>query len=153
MKTNLLIIGMKYTYFHISSMALTTKVEITIVDIQDGRGVFKQRGKRKAFYLPEETILLFKGWDLPIKSDFDTGNFRGNACYNLIAESATFLRNFIINNCIGFEDLPDSEIGRILYIRNSNQELSKQQEFVLFPEADIQHAIIERIKMKNKALN
>lgn len=139
--------GSKLTIFEISSwMAMTVKREIEITGELNGRVTFKQRGKRKQFYLspPKDSTLIFEGWDLPIRTDgevikigavFSTSTSRGNACLNLVA--------------------PIELLREYLQTKNLNEKFTRfdvviqidgDKEIPVFLNCPTQHAVVERIR-------
>lgn len=92
--------GEKITVFSINGMAITSKIEATVKGKGGRLGYFGcLKGKRKMRYLfPKSELIVFKGWNLPIKADSDTNMFCGNACFNFIAESPELLKEFILQN-------------------------------------------------------
>ena len=139
--------GSKLTIFEISPwMAMTVKREIEITGELNGRVTFKQRGKRKQFYLspPKDSTLIFGGWDLPIRTDgevikigavFSTSTSRGNACLNLVAP-IELLREYIqtknLNEKFARFDVVIQIVG--------------EKEIPVFLNCPTQHAVVERIR-------
>ena len=138
--------GDKLTRFTINGLAMTSKDEITVVKTEPERIIFK-RGRKQQLYaikLPlANDILLFKGHKLPVLTDWEQTNERfmlGNACFNLGGMETPKLREYIDKNNIN----PNfNHHGRILNILEDidNPEL-------VYPEVDIYHAVISRIKEK-----
>tara|TARA_Y100000296_G_C5142800_1_gene242058 strand:+ start:311 stop:784 length:474 start_codon:yes stop_codon:yes gene_type:complete len=107
----------KYTVVSVSSMmAMTNKSQIKVKEVlESGEPVFVYKGKRKRKVFVEKNrpgMLIFKGWDLPLKIDFEAepeqdGVFSskiivGNACYNFLGNKE-FVREYIEKNNINEE--------------------------------------------------
>ena len=139
--------GSKLTIFEISPwMAMTVKREIEITGELNGRVTFKQRGKRKQFYLspPKDSTLIFEGWDLPIRIDgevikigevFSTSTSRGNACLNLVAP-IELLREYVQT-----KNLNEKFVRFDVVI-----QIDGDKEIPVFLNCPTQHAVVERIR-------
>ena len=147
-------INKKYTIIGISEwMATTTKIEIQITRQINNRFVFKAKGKRKEFYLQplKDNNLVFEGWDLPVRIDsegdyvLEPGHvmaskiFRGNACINLIGDE-NVIKDYVENK--NLNEIFSSK-GEIVYCKG-------KEEKVLYPEIEVSHAVINRMKLEGK---
>ena len=171
-------LGQKLTIFSISEgMAHTRKEEITVSRVLDAPveqlhyrngpvtghrvGAFTNRGKRKEFHLDiKHDALVFEGWDLPIINDWEvkrecgSTGFSGNACYNLgvrpcsnldHSASAAGLRDYIeTRNLNG----PMSDATKAICLHVTPQTAIEDDGDLLYPELEVRHAIIDRIKKK-----
>ena len=136
----------KLTLISINGMAMTSKDEIKVIEVYPDKFIF-QRGRKRSLYkmsLPlKNDVMVFKGHKIPVMTDFEYYNGRvmlGNACFNLGGMETPKLREYIDKNNIN----PNfNHHGCILNIREDidNPEL-------VYPEVDIYHAVISRIKEK-----
>lgn len=142
-------IGQQITLIGVSSMAFTSFTQVTITRELNGKYVIKHKGKRKEYYLsnPEETTLVFEGWDIPFTTDAEAPavngvkKFRGNACINLVGNEE-IIREYVTTKNIN----PDfTGLGVIVLIDGDNEK-------VLFPEIETHHAVIDRYKEKAQAM-
>ncbi len=92
-------VGKPYTLFSISSwLAHTMKAEIKVTREIDGRYTFKERGKRKEYWVEvDKTTVVFEGWDLPIHCDSEGNKFSGNARLNFVGDEKEVL-DFVEKN-------------------------------------------------------
>ncbi|MFA5375973.1 MAG: hypothetical protein WC455_09540 [Dehalococcoidia bacterium] len=144
----------KYTIYAINSMCFGGKSEITITQISPKGPVFKQRGKRKQYYLnTDKRCAVFKGWDLPFCLDSDPSmrrngvhTFTGNACLNFVGDTSkirTWMEEHQINPAF------DREI--VLAIHPDNLSANDRREEVVFPEAVTHsHAVVSDILKKQE---
>ena len=139
-------VGDKLTQYSIdSAMAMTWKREITIsyVGHPSEKMRYKERGKRKEFYLLTRDFAIFHGWDQPILCDTDdkapadaSGSkvMRGNACFNFIG-SKDAVKSWIDNHQIN----PNFKKSNVIAIDNG-------VEIVIYPELNTgNHAVISRM--------
>jgi len=143
-------IGNKLTIFEIGFIASTVKREIEITRKMNERLVFRIKGKRKEFYLPDLTkCLVFVGHNLPIISDSEiersSGNvvFAGNACINVGSRDGgaiDIIKQFILDNALS----PSNEIlSKIVFVDRDDSET------IIFPELyKGGHAVVDRILSK-----
>jgi hypothetical protein len=161
MEANVLIkmnIGEKYTIFYIDSMlAMTHKQEIVItrIDQNSRKYIYKVKGKRKEFYLNlRQRPAIFLGYNQPFSCDTDdafnkgelgafalTRIMRGNACYNFMGK-ADEIKIWIEENQLN----PDFEKDRVLAIEGN-------EEIVVYPEFNSEHAVINRILREKEPRN
>lgn len=145
--------GQKITLFTINGIAATSRVEILITGEQQGRHTFKEKGKRKEYYLkirPDDIIL--DGWDLPLRADSESNRFCSNACFNIAANSKDELKQWLDKS---LNPLTDDTKAKVMFIsmedfRNGNTA----NEDLLYPEIETHHAVVNRVKAKaslNKA--
>ena len=150
-------VGKKYTIYRISEMmAMTSKTEITVKEIEDGRIIFTKRNGRKRFIISFQsrgdqfspmapfTAGIFQDWDQPIKCDteFASGVMRGNACYNFIGiplEIQVWIETGQLN--------PFFDKSKVLAIADQKSCSGSNNEKVVFPDEvqPGQHAVIDRI--------
>ena len=138
----------KLTIFAVNFMGITSRSEIVIAKFLVGKPVFKQKGKRKEYYLDiNEKTAIFKGWDIPIHCDSEGGSFRGNACLNFIG-SKEEIKNFIDFNNIN--EILDKSI--ILAVSQTVGKGAK--EVVVYPDQVIpgSHAVIDRVLQSEKVV-
>ena len=136
----------KLTLISINGMAMTSKDEIKVIEVHPDKFIF-QRGRKRSLYkmsLPlKNDVMVFKGHNLPVLTEYEHTNGRfmlGNACFNLAGMETPKLREYIEKNNIN----PNFDHhGCILNILEDidNPEL-------VYPEVDIYHAVISRIKEK-----
>ena len=128
-----------------SCMALTTKYEVEYqrpwVDDQD-RIVVRSRGKRKEILLAIKHQLVFKGWDIPVKTDselYGPGGsvMRGNACINLMG-TPDDVRGYVEANNIK----PQAKKSHIVAISGPGSDAA---EVPVYPELYDGHAVIDRM--------
>ena len=135
---------MKLTLIGLNGLAMTSKEEIEVVEIENEKVIIKMRGKRKLYSLKlTNEHLVFDGWDLSIlKVDTETNVMRGNACYNFITTKHRELKEFIEG-----KNLNESfnKKGQILWIHPEHNG-AEEVENVLYPEIETEHAVIRRIK-------
>ena len=151
LEENKLKTGQKITVIKISSMAITSKYELEIIEPliptrqgynneEERLAVAKQRGKRKTIYFdtsPGRGLdIVLNGWDLPLKVDSETGMFRGNACFNLVGDHFT-IKELIENAAI---PVTDEQKAKIIIVDKDNNET------ILYPEIGTSHAVINRLK-------
>jgi hypothetical protein len=152
-------VGQKLTLIGIDdALAITHRIEIEIRDVQPPQptghqnqkirlGIFRQRGKRKEFYLAlAKDTLVFEGWDIPFTVDTDGGGlFSGNACYNLVGDPAV-IREWIetrqLNPGVG-----DETRAKILVWPEKRENVNAEGT-LLYPEIPTSHAVIKRMKAK-----
>lgn len=147
--------GQKLTIISIGGIAHTTKNEVTVatvlpVPLGNRFGTYKQRGKRKEFYLTiKHDDLVFDGWDLQILTDSEIpgyGGFKGNACLNLGMAGLTdldYLRSWIeLRNLNGPMD--DETKAKIVVPGKTIQD----EGTLLYPEIETGHAVINQMKEK-----
>ena len=146
-------IGGNYTFLYVDSfMALTHKVEITLINItkisnyaqyQNLLNIsFKQRGKRKeGNLLLTNSMLFLEGWDLGLNVDTDYSSFNGNALINLVGNQEALRQKIEQLNKYNFTNM-----GIIAYAETP-QEVGRMM--ILYPEkADLNHAVVRRILKK-----
>lgn len=137
--------GAKLTMFSINGMAITSKNEITVVEVKEEKILFKV-GRKRGLYsmkLPfKNDVLIFEGHKLPIKTDFEHfGNiFHGNACYNIGGLSKTELREFIDTKNINSNF---SEHGKVLCMTDDPESPE-----LVYPEVECYSAVIADMKRK-----
>jgi len=124
----------KYTIIGISDfLATTTKAEIEITNKIGDRYTFKQRGKRKEFYLRiNKDSLVLKGFDIPFKVDSETGSFCGNACINMLGtpeQIKEFIDKFNLN-----PEFDKSVVNSILRCDPEQKDYHQQIEKLVYPE-------------------
>jgi hypothetical protein len=161
--------GQKITIFAISEgMAHTVKSEVTIVDrtapefrpdyvaAMRGKhrlGTYKQRGKRKLYYLDlRHDVLIFDGWDLPFKTDgeipSDGISFSGNACYNLAGDREV-IRDWIENRLLSGE-ASDEVKAKIVIVevdgRGWRAKGHADRESLLYPDVESRSAVVNRLQ-------
>ena len=137
----------KYTFFHINGLAMTTRKEIKIKGKDEKGFIYAEKSKRKKYYLPtDEDILIFAGWNLPIKSDMQTNYFRGNACFNIVGESLKDVKHFIetYNLC----EITEDSKAKFLFIPFA--DLKTLQEQLVYPDIFTTHAVIQGLKEGNR---
>lgn len=148
--------GAKLTIVYIEPILATTKrIEVESKGVKDftypfctstPTPIFVYRGKRKIVELPmltnQDTIIL-AGWDMPFKVDTELGKFRGNACLNFIGNpnlSSKSLRADAIRDYISLNlNLYFKNRGHIILIEG-------EQEILLYPDIDSDHAVVRRMK-------
>ena len=144
----------KYTIIEISDfLACSIKTEITITQKIGERYVFKQRGKRKEYYLKEfnKGMLFFENWDLWIipdsdfkvnMGDFTTKSFKGNALLNIVGEPEkikSFIDSFNLN--------PLLDKGIVIATgENNDKEIPVYMD--LAEQSRNSHAVLDRILNK-----
>ena len=146
-------IGGNYTFLYVDSfMALTHKVEITLINItkisnyaqyQNLLNIsFKQRGKRKeSNLLLTNSMLFLEGWDLGLNVDTDYSSFNGNALINLVGNQEALRQKIEQLNKYNFTNM-----GIIAYVETP-QDVGRMM--ILYPEkADLNHAVVRRILKK-----
>lgn len=144
----------KYTLIECNGLAMTQKTEFELTGYNEvGNAIIKIRGKRGKFHriIKPEKILLFEGWDLPIKVDMEFSRFSGNACINLVADSIERVRIWIDEKAA----LPVSNDtkGRVTFTSINDMMtggFDEPRQVVVYPEIEIQHAVIDRLKRANK---
>lgn len=132
------------------SFGMTGQMELKLTrQMPDGRWAYKQRNKRKEYYFPalKRDMLLFQGWDLPVKSQghekHDIGGglmsytLSGNACLNLEGMEPQAMRQFIEANNLN----PDTDKAIIIHHKQGTETL-------LYPELETSHRIINDLKRK-----
>jgi len=150
--------GQKLTIFRISEfLATTTKLEIEISSALEPKPIgyketryatFRQRGKRKQFYLDlPADVLVFPGWNLPFNTDCESGNiFSGDACFNLVGDPEV-IRDWVENKAI----LPVTDSTRAtILVWPENRKCRDAEATVLYPEIECRHAVINRVKERTK---
>jgi hypothetical protein len=165
--------GQKLTIIAISEMmAHTTRSEIKLVSVlpepervgyQNAKlrvGGFVNKGKRKPYYLDlRADTLVFEGWDLPIIVDSElpakpstsgmmVSGFSGNACFNLCGDPAV-IRDFVDNRNLNPIFNPN-ERAKIIHAGSLAEHLPGEGE-LLYPDIEIRHAVIDRIKASRPA--
>lgn len=131
LKTPELELKQEYTNIFISdSLGFTGRNQIIITQKINNKYVFKQKGKRKEYYLIlNKDRMLFKG-QIPFIVDSETGHFSGNFMFNII-QNLPFsedIKTFIEKNNLN----PNTDYTRInLIIREEGQN---QKEVLLYPE-------------------
>lgn len=170
-----LTVGQKITVFSISEMmGNTQKREIVIKSVCepvarlhysngpiDGYkvGTFSERGKRKEFVLTLRLdALVFDGWDLPIKTDFDvpfvdgSKSFRGNACFNFCGD-AGFIREMLENKNLNGPTSDEVKAKCILCPVEAGCRVGSMDDegVLLYPELEANHGVISRMKEKTNA--
>jgi hypothetical protein len=158
--------GMKLTIISISEfMAHTQRSEVTVVSVTEPIrcgyndekyrcGSFKNRGKRKTYYLDlKDDTIVFEGWDLPIRTDSEVlpGNaasgcyksFSGNACFNLCGNPDT-IRDYIDNRNLNpiFNPI---EKGKVVHCGGLDVK-DDGDGTLLYPDVEIRHAVVDRIR-------
>ncbi len=91
--------GQQVTVIGCGSAAFTYRQEITIkyYDPNKGKYVFSHKGKRKKFYLEiDDGVLVFDGWNCPVKVDSMFSRFTGNVLINVVGDERMILD--MINN-------------------------------------------------------
>ncbi len=115
-------------------------------------GTYTVRGKRKEFYLDVDLdALVFEGWDIPIVIDSEIpgySGFHGNACFNIALRSPvlggpTQLREYIELNNFN-PAFTDRDKAKIIIPGASVHD----DGTLLYPELDVSHAVIDRMKDK-----
>ena len=145
--------GSRLTIIYIESILATTKrieVESRGAPAGSDTSTFVYRGKRKIVELPTLTALdtiILVGWDLPFKVDTELGKFRGNACLNFIGNpnlSSAKLRAEAIKDYISL-NLNSNFVnrGHVILIEGD-------QEILLYPEIDSDHAVVQCMQKKIK---
>lgn len=141
--------GQKITVFTISEMiAITCCNELEVTGEIAGRPTFKPKGKRKQFYFNhEKEQIIFEGWNLPFASDSDRLNtFSGNACFNFAGASLEVVKDYLENETVNI--LSKDTLAKCIYATVENGQLKKT---LIFPELDTLHAVVVRMKNKEKA--
>lgn len=109
-------VNQKYTVVVIGEFGATIRNEIVISRFDEAkqRYVFKVKGKRKEYYIPDgiDEQLLFKGYGLPILVDTETDYFQGDANFNFVTDDPAPLKAFIEANCL---NLTDEKRQRIMF--------------------------------------
>ena len=151
--------GSKLTIVYIESILATTRrIEVESRGVTRARTedsdtpIFVYRGKRKLITLPcltdKETIIL-AGWDLPFKVDTEIGKFRGNACLNFIGNpnlTSIGLRAAAIRDYISLNLNPYfKNCGHVILIEGD-------QEILLYPQINSDHAVVKRMQAKIKGI-
>ena len=149
-------VGNKYTVIGVGEMlAMTFKSEITIngVDSKTGEPFWVERGKRKAkiFARPVgRDMLVFEGWDLPLKTDQEqdkTAGYMmcGNACFNFLGDP-NFVRDFIdknnINEYFARHDTILAHGDKVIATSTNESGIP------VYPEAPTTHAVVQRLREK-----
>lgn len=91
----------KLTIISISDfLATTIKREIKITRTVNGRAAYVLKGKGKEYYFDiKPDMLVFDGWNIPIRVDTETSQFRGDGNYNfLVKASIQDLVYFLLTN-------------------------------------------------------
>jgi|GEM_PF-3462852 hypothetical protein len=160
-------VGQKITIFSISEMmANTTKAEIRITRTLSFDNIkelqpkpiehyvngpitayrvagFKERGKRKECYLTLRLEdLVFEGWDIPIKRDWDVANpnggsiaFSGNACFNLVGDPAV-IRDYVENHNLNGPTSESTKAKIILIPTGPDGCRSSEPETLLYDDIE-----------------
>jgi len=129
----------KLTVFQMNSLAMTIMHQLEVTRIlPDSRVIVKLKGKRKEFNMPapEDTTLVFDGWDVPFKADSTDGPMiRGNACVNLVGDPE------IVKMYIDTKNLNDkfTTKDRVLICVGD-------KEFPLYPETPSTHPVVQRVR-------
>lgn len=147
---------MQITIFLVTDMAMTVRYTGTLVKADEATRTvtFRPKGKRKdwkislrnGFYTSAPT-------DVKVDSDFDS--FSGNAClnlrskeqqevYDLLNDERTHWVTDNLKGCILWKPIsahvPEKRPG--ITVENSH----KVEATILFPQIDVRHAVINRIK-------
>jgi hypothetical protein len=107
--------------------------------------VVRQRGKRKAFYLDlARDDILLDGWCLPFRTDTEGGGvMAGNACYNLVGDSAA------IRECIETRavlPISDDAKAKIIVSRGERTTCSGDGLELLYADIETDHAVVCRMR-------
>jgi len=141
----------RYTIVYIGDMlAFTSRRNVTCIEsggINDA--VLRQQRKRKKFRLriKPEDMMVFEGWDA-CRLDSDTHKFSGNACFNFLGSKEE------IKELIDTKNLnPAAELGKVIAVEQRRKDsedetysFSQNKEVLVYPEIEISHAVINRIK-------
>ena len=150
-------VGKKYTLYRMSFLASTVMSEIKVTELDpEGNPVYQMRNGRKRLLLKlftrqyESAPLkpfsgaVFEGWDQPIKCDSETTTFRGNACFNFVADPLE-VRAWMESGQLN----PVFEKYRVLACGRDNNE-----EEMVYPELyEGGHAVLDRILDKKEVAN
>lgn len=142
-------VGKRYTVVHIGeALAMTIRHEITITDTEDEKYVYKEKGKRKEYYINPRNTFIFAGWGLPLRVDTDDEVrriVRGNACFNFVGDAE------VVRDYIDTKNLNPGARKEIALIVNPKKD---DGEELLYPElaAKSGHAVIQRIVKKQTVL-
>ena len=145
-------VGMKLTLLTISDfMATTCKSEIQITRNIDGKLVFKQRGKRKEFYLStDKEMIVFEGWDV-VKVDTDGRSFSGSACFNIVHDSVESLRALIEKDCISeLSEITKSHIMLMTREDFASANLNNMQP--VYMETATDSVVVEKRRQQHSAM-
>ena len=140
--------GQKITVFMISEMmAITTCHELEVTGEIAGRPTFKQKGKRKQFFLyVEKEQIIFEGWGLPFAPDSDRLHiYSGNACFNFAGAPAEEVKDYLENKTLNL--LAKDTLAKCIHAEVENGKL---KQTLIFPELDTLHAVISRMKERNE---
>lgn len=144
--------GMRLTVLSISDfMATTCKSEVEITRIIEGRIVFKQRGKRKEFYLStDKELIVFEGWD-KVKIDTDGRSFFGSATFNIVHDTVDSLRTLIEEECIC--ELSEIIKSRIMLMSRNDFAIGNLDNMQpVFLETETDSAVVLRRREQHSTL-
>ncbi len=143
----------KYTSYCIGGMATTVKLEIQIVTakvLENGHTEihYKIGGKRAIHVdrIREDKHILIPCWGLQLKVDSDFSSFSGNACFNFVADSIDIVKDYIENKAI--TEATPNILGACLFTPTSKAGGFELDGELVYPEVEIQHAVIARLKYK-----
>jgi len=125
-------INEQYTIINISdALACTSKRQWTITGEENGRLFGTMDKKKKTYYLPKITneTLVFKGHNIPLTTDSETGRFFSNACLNFVVDDPKTAQEYIKTNNINPDFTAWHEI--MFTMRGANND---EEYYPLFPE-------------------
>jgi hypothetical protein len=95
--------GHKYTLITMGALSTRKEIIITRQD-QDKRFVYREKGSKKEFYLPDisklQQKLIFAGHDIPIVLDSETDAFMVDANCNFVTDDPAALRALLESTCL-----------------------------------------------------
>jgi hypothetical protein len=150
-------VGQQVTLLKIDDcLAMTHRYELevgAVLGVQavgyEGRlkrvAVVRQRGRRKDIYLDlAADDILLDGWGLPFRTDTEGGGIiSGNACYNLVGDSA------VIRQCVETKaafPVSDDAKGKIIVAPCERTKCDDDGLILLYPDIPTHHAVVNRLK-------
>lgn len=135
------------TVVFVTSMAMTSRQEIKVVEVESPEIFTYKIGRKRTVYtfnVKAQKAFIFRGHDLDVRVDSDFGSFSGNACYNFTLYgffSPTSLATWIWANCL----TPITYGMKHSMVVKNYDDGDSPEGLVMFPNDEFHHAVIQRM--------